>query len=403
MADFLLRKRVMTIVMIGQKGLPARSGGIERHVDALARGLARLGERVVVYGRRWYVGSDAAPNGVEQRFSPGFHTKHLDAITHSFTALLDARRVHPDVVHLHGTGIALLAPMARLLHPRAKVVVTFHCIDRTLAKWGRVARLAFRLGEWLACYCAHTTIAVSQELVKYCQQTYGRQTVYITHPFTIDIANPNPEFLHAHGLREQSYLAFVARLIPDKQAHRLVDAYAHASVLFPELFAHVPLVIIGGSSATDAYAKRLKQMAQRTPNVRLLGERSGEELRALQAYALAHVFPTSSEGLAISMLEAGAYARPSIVTDLPQIREATGGYAIEVRVQDTEDLCRGLIQMVSQPEKARERLGQAMRSHVVKTFSPDERIKDVQRLYREILSDGAVESAPSELLRYSLK
>ena len=121
-----------TIAMIGQKGLPARSGGIERHVQHLATSLVERGHRVIVFGRAWYVAQSKAPNGVEQIITKGIKTKHLDAITHSFTAILAARKLRPDIVHIHGAGIAVLVPLVRLLVPKAKVVVTFHCIDRVL-------------------------------------------------------------------------------------------------------------------------------------------------------------------------------------------------------------------------------------------------------------------------------
>jgi len=44
----------MKIAMIGQKGIPTNSGGIERHVESLACELARLGHEIVVYSRPYY-------------------------------------------------------------------------------------------------------------------------------------------------------------------------------------------------------------------------------------------------------------------------------------------------------------------------------------------------------------
>ncbi len=374
----------MTIVMIGQKGLPARAGGVERHVSLLAEGLASRGHRVVVYGRRWYVGQAEAPKNVEQCFTKGIHTKHLDAITHSLTALWEARYLHPEIVHLHGTGTALLTPIARLLHPRAKVVVTFHCIDWQHAKWGVIARMALRLGEWMACHLPHRTITVSQTLARYCLDTYGSQPVYIPHPFRLDFPRPSTDFLHGFHLQPERYLLLVARLIPHKQAHLLIEAYARGRARRPDLFRDLPLVIVGGGSWTEAYVERMQTLARTVPGVQLLGERSGEELAALQAHTLAHVFPTSSEGLAFAMLEAGAYARPAIVTDLAQNREATGGHAMHVRVRDVEDLCRGLIEVVTLSEESRMRMGWAMQQHVAERFSFADRLDEIERVYAEL-------------------
>lgn len=378
----------MTIVMLGQKGLPARSGGIERHVQLLASGLVTRGHRVVVYGRRWYVGDARLTNGIEQRFTKGIRTKHLDAITHSFTALLDARKLKPEIIHIHGTGAALLAPLARLLVPRAKVVVTFHCIDRVLTKWNRVAKLAFIIGEWMACHAAHRLITVSQDLAQYCQTRYSHQATYVPHPFEMP-GMPTDEWVSKHGLKLEQYILSVSRLIPDKQNHLLIDAYAQAKRVRPDLFREVPLVIVGGGAWTDQYVRWLTQKAADVPGVIMLGERMGEELRSLQAHALGHAFPTSSEGLSVSMVEAAAYSRPMVVTALPQNREVTGGHAIEVPALDVMALRDALIQMVELDELKRWSLGDGARRHVQTAFDYTDRVDDVTRVYQELVTGNS--------------
>lgn len=378
-----------TIVMIGQKGLPARSGGIERHVELITTGMVTRGYRMVVYGRRWYVRNNKAPIGVEQYFSSGIHTKHLDAITHSMTALWDARRLKPGIIHLQGSSVALLAPLARLLHPRAKIVVTFHCIDAEHAKWGWLARKILRLGEWIACKVPDRTIVVSQTLLRDCLERFACQGAYISHPLDVQKDEIPTEGLDAHNLIKDQYLLFVGRLIAHKQPHVLIQAYAKAKALKPELFENIPLVIVGAASWTDSYVKWLYQLASGVPGVKLLGERYGMELAALQAHAMAHVFPTQSEGLAFAMLEAGAFARPAIMTALPQNREALGSSAVEVRLNDVEDLAQGLINMASLPADTREAMGIATRAHVERTYKPVDRLDDLDRFYREVLGQSS--------------
>ena len=380
--------------MIGQKGLPARSGGIERHVSLVATGLVARGYRVVVYGRHWYVGTAGAPAGIEQRFTPGIHTKHLDAITHSLTALWDARRLRPDIVHLQGSSVALLAPIARLLVPRAKLVVTFHCIDAEHAKWNWFAKKILRLGEWIACTVPHKTIVVSQTLLRDCLERFACQGTYITHPLDVERNAVSTEPLIQHGLQKDQYLLFVGRLIPHKQPHALIQAYAQARAAQPELFAKIPLAIVGSASWTDAYAQWLSQLAAKTPGVKLLGERCGLELAALQAHAMGHVFPTLSEGLAFAMIEAGAYARPAVMTNLPQNREALGDAAIQVRLNDVADLARGLIELASLTPEARCAMGEASRAHVEETFRSVDRMDDLDRFYRELMDQSRELTSP---------
>jgi len=385
----------MTIIMIGQKGLPARSGGIERHVSLLASGLVAHGHRVIVYGRPWYVGQGKPPVGVEQKITRGIHTKHLDAITHTLTALWDARGENPDIVHLHGSGVEILTPLARLLFPHAKIVFTFHSTNHSLSKWGSFAKAVLRMSERFGCLFADRTIAVSEVIARYCVTKYSCQATYIPHPFAMPSDQPSVDALANHGLHRNKYLLFVGRLIQDKQAHLLIQAYQDAKNQRPDLFAQIPLVIVGGGTWTDTYTKWLYHLAASVPGVKMLGERCGEELRTLQAHALGHIFPTSSEGLSIAILEAGAYRRPVVATDLPQNREATGGHAIEVKRQDVQDLCRGLIELAELSEEARMIKGNKIYQHVAQNFNTDLRVRDMLQVYEELLTDNRFLPAPS--------
>lgn len=387
----------LTIVMIGQKGLPARSGGIERHVSSIATGLVSRGYRVVVYGRRWYVGNGTPPAGIEQRFSWGIRTKHLDAVTHSLTALWDARKVKPDVVHIQGSSVALLAPLARLIHPRAKHVVTFHCMDAEHTKWGWLARKILRVGEWLSCHVPDKTIVVSQTLLRDCLKRFSTQAVYISHPFDVEKNDVPTAPLEAFELKPDRYLLFVGRLIPHKHAHLLIQAFVKARELRPDVFKDLSVAIVGGAAWTDGYVKWLSQLAASVSGVKLLGERYGMELAALQAHAMAHVFPTLSEGLAFAMLEAGAFARPAVITALPQNTEALGGAAIKVRLNDVDDLARGLIEIADCSPEERNRLGRETRAHVERAFHPVDRIDDLDRFYRELCG------RPQELVSHTLR
>ncbi len=372
----------LSIVMIGQKGLPARSGGIERHVGLLASGLAQLGHTITVYARAWYTSGTSLEPRIHQVFTSGIRTKHLDAITHGFTALMHARTVHPDVIHLHGSGIALLTPFARLLHPRARIFVTLHCVDSVLTKWGTIARLAFQFGERFACWFAHEVITVSQVLASYYAETYGRQTSFITHPFSSVMPTYSPDPVLAAGFQPGSYLLMVARLIPDKQAHVLVDAYAEACVRLPQAFSSMPLVIIGDTSWTDDYARMLRAKVRNTKHVYLLGERVGDEVRAFQAHAFAHVFPSGSEGMPFSLLEAGASGQICIATNLPQHAEALGTGFLPVESGSVESLTRALCIAVSMSKEDRAQLTQAARTRIEQQFAPEDRIYDVDALYQ---------------------
>src|SRR5262245_21563390 len=112
----------MRIAMIGQKGIPAQSGGLEQHVDNLSRLLVERGHEVIVYCRRSYCGDtadDSPPTpqawsptarhgsvappvprapGVQRIFRPSIATKHLDAITHTISSTWDVLARDVDLV-----------------------------------------------------------------------------------------------------------------------------------------------------------------------------------------------------------------------------------------------------------------------------------------------------------------
>ncbi|MFA6429328.1 MAG: glycosyltransferase family 4 protein [Patescibacteria group bacterium] len=375
----------MTIVMIGQKGLPARSGGIERHVQDLAEGLVARGHRVIVFARQWYVGDREAPKGIEQVFSRGIHTKHLDAVTYSLTALWSARRLHPDIVHIHGVGIGLLTPLARLLFWRAKIVVTFHCLDRVFSKWGWFARLAFRIGEVCSVFFAHQTITVSQELLRYCLQTYGCRTTYISHAFQASPMKENPATVERLGLVPGAYLLFVGRLLKHKGAHLLIEAYRRAKIRRPDLFENVSLAIVGAGAWTDAYTKELTAQSATVPGVHMLGEVCGGDVAQLRAQCLVNVFPTWEEGLSVAVLEAAVSGRPVVASDIAPNREALGGYAMDVKTKDIEDLCRGLCAVLSLSDQARTELAEQARAFVLRQFDARRNTDEVARLYQELV------------------
>jgi glycosyltransferase involved in cell wall biosynthesis len=354
----------MTIVMVGHKGVPCRSGGIERHVEALSAALVNLGVRVVSYDRKWYVKDAPAPQGVIRRWSYGFNTKHLDAITHTFTALILAKRDKPTVVHIHGLGPSLLAPLARILHPKARLVTTFHSVDRTSPKWGWFARTMLHLGETFTCVFAHRTITVSDALASYCLDRYQCQSVMIPNGVCVS-ADVSPASLSDYNLVPNRFIAMVTRLVPHKNVHVAIEAHRLLSERRPDITRAFPLVIIGGSAWTSRYEQEIKRLSALNPNILVLGEKYGEQLAVLQAHAACHLSVASSEGMSIALLEAMAMGRPVIVSGIPENTEVTGTVAPVVAVNDAMELSRVMESMLDLTDEERDKIGAALRERVL--------------------------------------
>ena len=114
--------RALRIAMVGQKGIPARYGGVETHVENIATRLAARGHDVTVFCRsrlrdaHGTPGANGTYRGVHLLYRGSVNTKHFDAATHTFLSALESSCRHRfDLVHLHGIGPAAFAPVAGLL------------------------------------------------------------------------------------------------------------------------------------------------------------------------------------------------------------------------------------------------------------------------------------------------
>jgi len=268
----------MRILMIGQKGIPARYGGIERHVEELAAELAKKGDEIIVYSRFWYTPKNMNEwCGVKIIHTRGIHTKNLDAITHTFTATIHALFQKPDIIHYHGVGPALLSWIPRIFLPRTKVIVTFHCVDRYHQKWNWFAKLMLRTGEYAACKFPHITIAVSHGIKNYCLNEYNKETVYIPNGARI-IKNIDPALLKQYGFESKKYIAMVSRLVPHKGAHYLIAAWQKIKQTNQEIIKDYKLAIVGDSAFTDYYVTGLKKFAKKDTDIVFTGWVQGKTL-----------------------------------------------------------------------------------------------------------------------------
>lgn len=373
----------MKIAIIGSKGLPAKAGGIERHVEELATRLVKRGFDVTAYTRPWYTGSrKASHQGVRLVALDSIKTKHLDAISHTFVSTLHAMREGFDVYHYHGVGPSLLAWIPRVFRPSAKVIVTFHCLDRRVQKWGRFARFILKFGEWAATHFAHKTIVVSKTLAHYVREVYDCRAVYIpngvkvTKPAAKDIA-----VLNALGLEKGRYVIMVSRLIRSKNADKLVDAWKRLKRGATDLrVLGMKLVIVGDGDARDAYVEEVRGKAASSKDIVMAGARYGAELHALIAHSAFAAHPSSTEGLPMAVLEKMAHGKAVLASNIPEHLEVVEGKGYTYKLDDQRDLMLQLYWMLTHPRQCAE-TGNEARKHVASWFNWEKIAKETAMVY----------------------
>ncbi len=387
----------MKIAMIGQKGLPTIYGGIERHVEELSKCLVKLGHQVFVYTRPYYsVRGQKKYQDINLVSLPSIHTKHLDAISHTFFATIHALFQDYDIIHYHGVGPSLLSWLPRIFKPSAKIISTFHCIDRKHQKWGKFARLSLRLGEWAAVKFAHQTITVSKTLNQYCYEAYDKETEYIPNGVAaLESVKTDEDIKELFGLEKNKYFLAVSRLVKHKGLHYLIKAYRL-------LNTDKKLVIVGDSSFTDDYVKGLKSLAAGNANIIFAGWQSGKILAEIFSNAYAFVHPSDSEGLPIVVLEAMAYSNGVLVSDIPEHLEvinADGGpYGFNFKKGEINDLRKQLQYVNDNPAEVKQ-FGESAREFVLENYNWQKITGETAQLYEEVLKHQPVVSRLREAVK----
>ncbi len=305
----------MKIFVTGTRGIPDIPGGIEKHCQEIYPLIAAMGHEVVLTTRSPYVADkQKAWKGIRLVYTYAPRKKSLEAIIHTFISVLKARIANPDIVHIHAVGPSLLVPFARLMG--LKVVVTNHGPDYNRQKWGRTAKHMLRLGEYLGGRFAHEVIVISRVIADIIDKRCGRTANLIYNGVHLPQKNVNSNFLDQFGVTSGHYILAVARFVPEKGLHDLIDAFIN-------LDSTCKLVIVGDADYESEYSKKLCETVKKDNRIILTGYITGEPLSQLYSHARLFVLPSYHEGLPIALLEAMSYGLSVLVSDIPANKEVT--------------------------------------------------------------------------------
>ncbi|MDD4902456.1 MAG: glycosyltransferase family 4 protein [Patescibacteria group bacterium] len=366
----------MKIAIIGQKGIPSISGGVEKHVEDLSIRLVKAGHEVFVYTRPNYTDKNLQEyQGVKLISLPSVATKHLDAITHTFRACLDVAKRDVDVIHFHSIGPSSLIWLVKMLKPGVPVVATFHSQCYKHQKWGIFAKAYLKFGEFIACRLADRTITVSKNLKEYTIKKYGRVPEYI--PNGVEAGKKTAAHdIKYFGLKKDNYILALGRIIKHKGLQYLIKAFKNVKT-------DKKLVIVGGSAHTDKFVKELKDLARGDKRIIFTGPQHGPIVPELFANAYLFVQPSESEGLSIALLEAMAHGTATLVSDIPENREAISYTGYTFKSKNVADLMGKLNGLLRNPEIVRE-MGEMQRKRAASEYNWEKVSDKVQNVYRSV-------------------
>jgi len=328
----------MKIFVTGTRGVPDIPGGVEQHCQQLYPLIAAAGHEVHISRRTPYV-TDNLKNwqGIHLHDIYAPRSKALEAIIHTFLSVIKARLINADVIHIHAVGPAMLIPFAKLLGMR--VVFTNHGPDYDRQKWGRFSRQVLMLGEYLGGRFSSVNIVISEVIRQIILNRCKRQSHIIYNGVNIQDRSENTDFLDKIGVRKNEYILAVARFVPEKGLHDLIDAWSGSGL-------SCDLVIAGDADHEDDYSRSLKKKAEQC-GVKLTGYIGGNNLRQVFSHASLFVLPSYHEGLPIALLEALSYGLNVLVSDIPANLEVELDPGHFFRCGDVADLQAGLEALLS--------------------------------------------------------
>ena len=229
-------------------------------------------------------------------------------------------------------------------------------------------------GEKNAAKYADEVIVLSKGVQDYFKETYGRETHFIPNGVNRPQIREASLITDKFGLKKDSYILFLGRLVPEKGIRYLVEAFKNVKT-------DKKLVIAGGSSDTDSFMEELKELAKGDDRILFTGFVQGAMLDELYSNAYIYTLPSDLEGMPLSLLEAMSYGNCCLVSDIPECAEVVEDKALIFKKSDVEDLREKLQEACDHPEMVMRMKNQAA-DFICEKYNWDEVVKKTMKLYR---------------------
>ncbi len=376
----------MKIAFIGHKRIPSREGGVEVVVEELSTRLVQKGYQVDVYNRKGRNVQDKNADiqnnklkeykGVKIKTILTINKNGIDALIYSFFASIIASFKKYDCIHYHAEGCCGMLWIPHLFKKR--LVVTIHGLDWQRAKWdgslwGKMGNKYIKFGEKMAVKYADEIIVLSKEVQKYFKKEYNRDTVYIPNGVERPVYREPKEIKEKYDLEKDSYILFLARIVPEKGLDYLIDAYK-------QINTDKKLVIAGGASHTNEYYQKIVEKVKNNENIIMTGFVQGKVLEELFSNCFLYILPSDVEGMPISLLEAMSYGKNCLVSDIEENKEVVEDMATTFKKSNVEDLKIQLEKCLT--EKNNRKSSEDIANFVIKKYNWDEVIEKTIKIYK---------------------
>ena len=384
----------MKIVMLSPYFYP-HTGGTEKYVRDLSTALIQEGHEVTVITNNLPKSKNAPAH---ETLPEGTRVIRLDAIDMfsylptSFGQFNLKMLEGFDIVHCHVPAFSFLRSVAGKI--KQPLIVTYHC-DVTISEkyFGvPVPPWAVPIFEGINNMYARTLLAKA-DVVYNTTNTYAETSPVMKHiahkVFPIGIFSKSIDDIQKKlsltpDKKDPKQLLFLGRLAGNKGCDYLVKAMPRVLEKFPDT-----KLVICGDGEEKAHILDLVTQYNIGKSITFLGTATFDKLVELYYTSIAYIFPSINrlEAFGIVQLEAMANYTAVVSSDIPGPNAVmeVGKSGLLVPKQDPEALAQAIIQILSDPEKAKA-MGKRGRELVETKYNWKTIVAQIAGVYQEALA-----------------
>jgi glycosyltransferase involved in cell wall biosynthesis len=374
-------QRDSRIAIIGSRGIPAKYGGFETAVEAVAPQLAEMGWSVFVSceGPRDR-SKPAVYRGVNLFYFPvrPFFRIIYEVLYDVYSLLKSSLMCHSIYILGYGAGLFFFIP--RVL--RRKLVVNVDGLEWKRDKFNKLEKSILLASERAAVTFADVIVADSREVARYIEERYQKKAVYITNGVDAPQVEKWDErkfagrgLLKDTALLPNDYWLAVARLEPENNIHVILQAFLKSN-------SSRKLLIVGNFSSKKYESNVLKLLGDKNARERVILTGAIYDmslLNMLRQNCFAYIHGHSVGGTNPALLEAMSMKNLIIVHDNEFNREV-GGQTI-LYFKDANDLLARIEEIESKPGLFA-RLKEAAYSRVLSHYSWEDIVQEYDELFQ---------------------
>lgn len=278
----------------------------------------------------------------------------------------------PDVIHMTTSGSMAIVRDLFLMRAveKYRIPVVYHL------HFGRVPDMAASDNrEW---HLLQKAMRRATTVVTIDDRTYRTLTEYMPQQKLHNIPNffdMSTVLKRDVALRKE--VVFIGWCIPTKGIEELLSAWERLHGMYPDW----TLRLVGPYD--EAYVQVLRERFQ-TEAVIFDGEKTHEEAMCLLEAASVFTLPSHTEGFPNVVLEAMAYAKPIVATDVGAIRQMLEGDAGVVIPPKQIDALVSALGTLMDDEARRDALGRNARDRLEATYTVDVVFEQIKELWSDM-------------------